>query len=34
MAGEGMKISCTLHFKGSKRYRLIIILKKESSNKA
>ena len=23
MDGEGMQVSCTLHLKGSKRYRLI-----------
>ena len=32
MDGEGMKLSCTLHFKDSKIY--IDILKKEFSNKS
>ena len=33
MDGEGMQVSCTLHFKCNKRYRLIF-QKKELSNKA
>ena len=31
MDGEGMQVSCTLHLKGSKRYRLIFEKKKPQS---